>query len=89
MRRSKNLLTFQRLLIGYATEVRIDSNGRILLPQLLRDYAFLDKKIVLIGQGKKIEIWNEDKWKASRDGWLKKGLLEGAQLPDELSDISL
>jgi MraZ protein len=79
----------QRLLIGHATEVELDSNGRILLPSLLREYAGLDKKIVLIGQGKKFEIWAEDKWTASRANWLSKGLPEGEQLPLQLSDLSL
>jgi len=79
----------QRLLIGHATEVEVDGNGRILLPSLLRDYAGLDKKIVLIGQGKKFEIWAEDKWTASRTSWLKEGLPKGEQLPEQLLDLSL
>lgn len=79
----------QRLLIGHATEVDLDNNGRILLPPLLRDYAGLDKKVMLIGQGKKFEIWAEDKWTASRNGWLAAGLPAGAQLPEQLSDLSL
>src|SRR3990167_4083686 len=49
----------QRLLIGHATDVELDSHGRLLLAPLLREYAELDKKIVMIGQGNKFEIWNE------------------------------
>ena len=45
----------QRLLIGHATDLELDANGRILLPALLREYAQLDKKVILLGQGKKIE----------------------------------
>src|ERR1700722_2957129 len=43
----------QRLLIGHATEVDVDNSGRVLLPPLLREYANLEKEIVLIGQGNK------------------------------------
>ena len=79
----------QRLLIGHATEVELDNNGRILLPPLLRDYAGLDKRIMLIGQGKKFEIWSEDKWNSSRNGWLADGLSKGEQIPEQLLDLSL
>ena len=50
----------QRLLIGHATDIDIDGSGRLLLTQPLRDYAQLDKKAVLLGQGKKFELWSED-----------------------------
>lgn len=79
----------QRLLIGHATEAELDSNGRILLPPLLREYAGLDKRIMLIGQGKKFEIWSEDKWNVSRTGWLADGLKKGEQIPEQLLDLSL
>tara|TARA_Y100000992_G_C21196751_1_gene458313 strand:+ start:235 stop:657 length:423 start_codon:yes stop_codon:yes gene_type:complete len=52
----------QRLLIGYATEVDMDKNGRILLSPMLRDYADLDKQLVLVGQGKRFELWSKKIW---------------------------
>ncbi|MEM7002518.1 MAG: division/cell wall cluster transcriptional repressor MraZ [Pseudomonadota bacterium] len=60
----------QRLLIGHATDLELDSNGRILLPALLREYASLDKKLILVGQGNKIEIWAQDQWQGSMQEWL-------------------
>ena len=60
----------QRLLIGHATEVELDGNGRILLPPLLREFASLDKAVVMIGQGNKFEIWDEAKWNERRAEWL-------------------
>src|SRR3989338_5462927 len=57
----------QRLLIGHATELEIDNQGRILLPQSLREYAKLNKSIVLVGQGKKFELWDETLWHKQRD----------------------
>ena len=41
----------QRLLIGYATPLEMDGNGRILVPPSLREYASLEKKLMLVGQG--------------------------------------
>lgn len=52
----------QRLLLGYANVLEIDGNGRVLLPQPLRDYASLEKKLMLVGQGKKFELWSENAW---------------------------
>lgn len=52
----------QRLLIGYATTLDLDSNGRVLVPPTLREYAGLDRKTMLVGLGKKLELWSEDRW---------------------------
>ena len=79
----------QRLLIGHATDVELDSQGRILLPAQLRTYADIDKKITLIGQGNKFEIWSADVWQQSCDDWLQEEASNGGSLPDELSDISV
>lgn len=79
----------QRLLIGHATELELDGNGRILLPPLLRDYAQLDKRIILVGQGKKFEIWSEQGWDQGRTEWLKQGLAETEELPDALKSLAL
>ena len=54
----------------------------------LRDYAGLDKKAVLVGQGNKMELWDEDTWLAERDKWLQMASVEGA-VPDEMLRLSL
>ena len=59
----------QRLLIGHATDLELDANGRVLLPAMLRNHAALEKKLVLVGQGNKIEIWSEAKWHDSMETW--------------------
>ena len=79
---------FQRLLLGYATDLELDGNGRMLLPQPLRDYAALDKKLVLVGQGNKLELWAEDHWLAERDKALENAGPD-AELPDELLSLTL
>lgn len=79
----------QRLLIGHATELELDNNGRILLPALLREYAELDKAVILAGQGKKFEIWDEKVWTGGRENWLSEGLNGLTELPTELKSLSL
>lgn len=61
----------QRLMIGHATDVQIDSSGRVLLPAMLRSFAGLDKTAVLVGQGRKFEIWDETNWYTRRAHWLE------------------
>lgn len=80
----------QRLLIGHATDVEMDSQGRILLPPLLRDYAELKKVAVLVGQGKKFELWDRSHWRTLREQWLQEECNpEDSALPEEVKTISL
>jgi MraZ protein len=80
----------QRLLIGHATDVEMDGQGRILLPPLLREYAGLSKQAVLVGQGKKFELWDQAHWDKSRGRWLEEeSNSNNSALPDEVKSISL
>jgi MraZ protein len=79
----------QRLLIGHATDVDLDKNGRLLLPPVLRDYAQLDKRVVMIGQGNKFEVWDEALWQARRQQWLEDEASGTDGLPDEMKTFSL
>lgn len=79
----------QRLLIGHATDIEMDGNGRVLLSQMLRDYAELAKRLVLVGQGNKVELWSEAQWAERRDEWLapdSKALLSES---DEFTGLSV
>jgi len=78
----------QRLLIGHATDLELDNSGRILLPQALRDYAGLEKHVALIGQGKKLEIWDLDSWNSEREQWLSEAET-GGEIPEDLQSLSL
>ncbi|MFP4079251.1 MAG: division/cell wall cluster transcriptional repressor MraZ [Ectothiorhodospira sp.] len=78
----------QRLLVGHATECDLDGQGRILIPTPLREFAGLEKRAVLVGQGNKFELWDEDKWMRSRDAWFQEE--EDAGEPgDGLDSIAL
>ena len=78
---------FQRLVLGYATDLELDGNGRMLLPQSLRDYAKLEKKVVLVGQGNKLELWAEDLWLAEREAAL--AVEAEGEIPAELMSLTL
>ncbi len=74
----------QRLVLGYASDMEMDSSGRILLPQTLRKYAGLEKKLVLVGQGKKLELWSEEQWNSCLD----EAVSGNFELPEEIASIS-
>ena len=79
----------QRLLIGHAADVDMDGGGRLLLPPLLREYAGLTKKLIVLGQGNKFELWDEAAWQARRDSWLSEKMEGSDSLPCELQSLSL
>lgn len=87
MKRSARLI--QRLLIGHATDVELDANGRLLLPPMLREYARLEKKLVLLGQSNKIEIWSEELWQQRLDAWLEERSADVLDDGDELAGLSV
>lgn len=80
----------QRLLIGHATDIQMDGSGRLLLPAPLREYALMDKKLVLLGQINKIEIWSESHWLERREGLIAQKDESGQEeKPDFLETLSL
>ena len=79
----------QRLLVGHATEVDMDGQGRILLPPPLRLFAGLEKHVVMIGQGSKFELWDETHWTKQRDEWLDTVDLGQLELPSDLENLSI
>ncbi len=80
---NKAALRAQRLLIGYATALELDSSGRVLIPPTLRDYASLDKQLMLVGLGKKFELWEESAWLQTL------AAAEDDELPAEMLSLSL
>ena len=70
----KKARALKRVLIGYATDISMDKGGRLLVPPPLREFAKLDKQIVLIGQGNKFEIWDEVHWKQNTDACVEENI---------------
>lgn len=74
---------FSRHMFASAMEVEIDKVGRILIPQYLRDYASLETEAMIVGVGKRIEIWNKDNWERYRQG------LEPEKVAERLSELGI
>jgi len=76
----------QRQLVGHAEDIEMDAAGRVLVSSALREFAALEKNVVLVGQGNKFELWDKEKW----DQVLERGTGFGdGELPPELEGFSL
>ena len=78
----------QRLLIGNAVDLELDGSGRFLVPPRLREYARLDKHVMLVGQLNKFQLWDEGAWNAVSAADLAAIQQPGA-MPEELRDLIL
>jgi len=78
----------KRLLMGYAADVTLDGHSRIPIAPALRKFANMEKKVMLIGQGNKFELWDEPHWNQQCDGWLSMEIKED-EIPEEVSKLSL
>ena len=72
------------LLIGHASPLQLDANGRVLVPPTLREYANLEKKLMLVGQGKGLELWNEDKFAEYIDS-----SIDSEDMPEGMQNLAL
>lgn len=81
---NKAALRAQRLLIGYATSIVLDANGRVLVSPTLRNYARLEKKLMLVGLGNKFELWDEESWHIATGD-----MFDDEPLPEEMLSLSL
>lgn len=72
---NKEARKFARFFLAGASQAEVDKQGRILIASNLREFAGLDKDVVLVGVGSRIEIWSLEKW-------------EGMDFDDDMDDIS-
>lgn len=63
----KDTRSFSRLFLSGAVEVEFDSLGRILIPDVLKEYAGLSKTVVVAGIFNRLEIWDEKRWNVYKD----------------------
>ena len=84
---TKNHRRIQRLIIGHAEDLELDSSGRILLSKPLRAVSEMSKKVTLIGQGDKFEIWSDDIWSNRVNKWRSEETDESSE--SVLSDIRI
>ncbi len=78
--------SLQRLLVGSASDVEMDTAGRILVSPSLRQFASLSKEVVLVGQGMKLELWDEKQWNMQIESAL---VFNNGDMPPELEGFSL
>ena len=76
---------FVRFFFSGAAELEPDRNGRILLPLSLRDYAKLDKDVIIIGVSNRIEIWSKVEW----DNYNNKVAPMVAEIAENLVDLGI
>lgn len=81
----REVKAFVRLFFSGATECSIDKLGRILIPPALRNYAGLEKDVVLAGMLNKIEIWSKDRWETE----IAKAQENFDALSDVIADLGL
>ncbi len=83
---SPQAAAIKRLLVGNARDESLDSAGRLLIAPELRQFAQLEKKIWLVGQGSHFEIWSDQGWKAQQEILYS---LDEDSLPQELRNLVL
>jgi len=79
----------KQMMRGYAYDCQLDSQGRVLIPSELRDYARLQKQAVILGQGNKFEVWDQPSWEQQRDVWLSQIDAEDSEFSEALKSLSL
>jgi MraZ protein len=82
----KQSSALQRLLVGFAEDVALDSAGRMLVSTVLREFAGLDKEVMLVGQGSHFELWNIEAWRTQLELVMQSDHFE---MPTELEGFSL
>ena len=81
----REVKTFMRFFYSSAIDCVVDKQGRLLIPQTLRDYASLQKDVMLVGEGRKIEIWAKERWQEE----VQKAEEDFDQVTDTLATLGL
>lgn len=81
----KDSRAFARFMLAGAVEVELDKQGRILIPEYLREFAQLKKKVVIAGLNNRLEIWNELNWKEYKERTEK----EATEIAEKLTSLGI
>lgn len=84
----KSIRFYKQMMVGYATEIDMDGSGRFLLPKELREFAGLDRKVLLLGQGLKFELWDEERWENKTANWGLEDDDDEVNMPEELASLA-
>ncbi len=80
-----NSRAFSRLMLAGAMDVKLDSQGRIMLPDYLREYSSIKKRVVIAGLFNRLEIWDEDKWNLYKNKTEK----DGNEIAEQLGELGI
>ena len=80
-----NSRAFARLMLAGAMDVNLDKQGRFIIPDYLRQYAGLEKKVVIVGVNTRFELWDEEKWNAYR----AQTEADASEIAEQLGDFAL
>ena len=80
-----NSRAFSRLMLAGAMDVKLDGQGRVILPDYLRQYAAVKKKVVIAGLFNRLEIWDETKWKSYKNQTEK----DGNEIAEHLGELGV
>lgn len=80
-----NSRAFVRLMLSGAVDVEVDKQGRILVPDYLREYAGLKKQVVVAGLYNRIEIWDSESWKQYK----AKTESQSDEIAEKLSELGI
>ena len=78
---------YQRLFVGFAHELDMDGQGRVLIPAVLREHVSLEKQAVVLGQGNKLELWPQARWEETCPAMLEE--VQNEPVPDVLTNLSI
>ncbi len=79
----KRSAALQRRLVGHAEDVVLDNAGRLLVSNVLREYAGIEKEVRIVGMGTHFELWNADAWRKQNEE------VDFSEMPAELEGFSL
>jgi len=80
-----NTRAFSRLMLAGAMDINVDGQGRVILPDYLRKFAGITKKVVIAGLYNRLEIWDSEKW----DKYRKDVENRSAEIAEQLGDIGV
>ncbi len=83
----KRIKRYQRVMIGYAEDVSLDKQGRIMIPAALRDYVGLEKHVALVGQTITLDIWQAERWHNQLKGDITD--IDNEPTPEELKQLEV
>jgi len=80
-----NTRAFSRLMLAGAMDTKIDSQGRVMLPDYLRKYAGMKKKVVIAGLYNRLEMWDQAKWNSFKTKTEK----QGNEIAEKLGELGV